>query len=138
MQQKNKVMKLVMCEEIYWEFVRKLRNDERVQNGFISKTIITEEMQQSYMMRHQDNYRIALIKDEPVGYVGVIDNDIRICTHPDFQGQGVGEFLLKSCINIWPGSTAKIKIDNVASLRLFEACGFEKEFFLLKRKNDTI
>jgi L-amino acid N-acyltransferase YncA len=32
-----------------------------------------------------------------------------------------------------PNAAAKVKVDNEASLRLFERCGFEKRFYLLEK-----
>ena len=77
-------MKLVKCNNEYWEFIRILRNDKRVLSGFIKSTYITEEMQIKYMNNHSQFYRIALVNGKPAGYVGVIDDDIRVCTHPDY------------------------------------------------------
>ena len=126
-------MELVECSPQYWEFVRVLRNDERVLDGFIKSVHITEEMQQSYMSNHSQFYRIALIDGKPAGYVGVIDDDIRVCTHPDFQGKGVGKFMINKCMEIWPTAFAKVKLDNEASMKLFEACGFTKKFYILTK-----
>jgi ribosomal protein S18 acetylase RimI-like enzyme len=126
-------MELVECSPQYWEFVRVLRNDERVLGGFIKSVHITEEMQESYMSNYSQFYRIALVDGEPAGYVGVIEDDIRVCTHPDFQGKGVGKFMINKCMEIWPTAFAKVKLDNEASLRLFEACGFTKKFYILTK-----
>lgn len=126
-------MELVKCAPEYWEFVRVLRTDSRVSNGFIEQVSITPEDQQKYMSKYSDNFRIALIDNTPVGFVGVIENDIRVCTHPDYQGKGVGKFMINKCMNIWPEAFAKVKIDNEASIRLFEACGFTKKFFILTK-----
>jgi ribosomal protein S18 acetylase RimI-like enzyme len=126
-------MELVECNKEYWEFVRILRNDERVLSGFIKSIHITEEMQNSYMKNHSQFYRIALVDGKPAGYVGVIDDDIRVCTHPDFQGKGVGKFMINECMTIWPTAFAKVKMDNDASIKLFEACGFTKKFFILTK-----
>lgn len=129
----NKI-KLVNCTSQYWEFVRALRNDKRVLNGFIKSTHITKEMQQNYMNNYSRFYRIALLNNQPAGYVGVIDDDIRVCTHPDFQGKGVGKFLINKCVEIWPDAFAKVKIDNDISLKLFESCGFTKKYYILTNK----
>jgi len=126
-------MELVECTSGYWEFVRVLRNDERVLSGFIKSTHITEEMQNAYMKTHSKFYRIALVDGKPAGYVGVIDDDIRVCTHPDFQGKGVGKFMINQCMSIWPSAFAKVKIDNEASMKLFEACGFTKKYYILTK-----
>ena len=44
-------MELVNCTEKYWEFVRILRNDDRVVDGFLSSKIITQPMQEEYMKK---------------------------------------------------------------------------------------
>ena len=119
-------MELVKCTPQYWEFVRALRNDERVLDGFIKSVHITEEMQIKYMKNHSDFYRIAKVDGNPAGYVGVIEDDIRVCTHPDFFGMGVGKFMIKSAMAIWPTAYAKVKHGNVASDKLFISCGFEE------------
>lgn len=121
------------CKEEYWEFVRVLRNDRRVLDGFIESTYITEQMQVKYMENHSQYYRIALVGNKPAGYVGVIKDDIRVCTHPDFQGKGVGKFMINKCMEIWQSAFAKVKIDNEASLKLFESCGFSKKYIILKK-----
>jgi GNAT superfamily N-acetyltransferase len=123
-------MNLVNCNQEYWEFVRELRNDERVADGFIINAYISQEDQFAYMVKYKEFYRICLIDDIPVGYVGVIDNDIRVCTHPDFQKRGVAKFMIREVIKIWPSALAKIKVDNIASVKLFESCGFKKNFFV--------
>lgn len=126
-------MELVECSKEYWEFVRVLRMDKRVVDGFIDNSEITSEMQERYMRIHSSNYRIALVDGKPAGYVGVIEDDIRVCTHPDFQGKGVGKFMINKCMEIWPTAFAKVKLDNEASLRLFDACGFTKKFYILTK-----
>jgi ribosomal protein S18 acetylase RimI-like enzyme len=126
-------MELVKCTEKYWEFIRLLRNDDRVLNGFIESINITSDMQNNYMNKYSDCYRVALINEAPVGYVGVIDDDIRVCTHPDYQGKGIGKFMINKCIEIWPEAVAKVKLDNLASIKLFESCGFTKKFYILTK-----
>jgi len=126
-------MELVECSKEFWEFVRFLRNDERVQSGFIKSIHITEEMQKEYMSKYSEYYRIALVDGVPAGYVGVIEDDIRVCTDPFFQGKGVGKFMINKCMEIWPNAFAKVKVDNEASLRLFRTCGFRKKFYILTK-----
>ena len=118
-------MELVKCEEQYWEFVRKLRMDGRVIDGFLETTPFTKEQQVGYMTNNYQHYRIALVNGQPAGYVGVLNVDIRVCTHPDFFGMGVGKFMIKSAMAIWPTAYAKVKLGNIASDKLFLSCGFE-------------
>lgn len=127
-------MELVECNTEYWSFIRNLRNDKRVNSQFVEDTYISENTQIEYMKKYSTCYRVALIDGNPVGYVGVIDNDIRICTHPDYQGMGVGRFMLNNCIKIWPHAEAKVYIGNIKSLKLFESLGFTRTFYLLKKE----
>lgn len=136
---KMEEIKLVPCTEDYWEFVRQLRLDPRVSDGFIETRQITPQEQVEYMLVQHQDYRVALVGEEPVGYVGVVDDDIRICTHPDVQGKGVGKFMLAEIQKVWPNAHAKIKHANIASKQLFEAADFElyrsdDEFGYFKRK----
>ena len=126
-------MELTQCSEQYWEFIRILRNDPRVADGFIQTTPITPETQKRYMSTHSQFYRVALVNGIPAGYVGVIEDDIRVCTHPDFQGKGVGKFMINKCIEIWSTAFAKVKVNNEASLKLFESCGFTKKYYYLTK-----
>ncbi len=126
--------KLVDNEPKYYEFIRNLRNDERVKPGFIQSSFITEERQIEYMAKYRDCFRICLDNDAPAGYVGVIDNDIRIATSPSYQKQGVGKFMLQQIETVFPGAVAKIKIENEASLRLFLSGGFKVKYYLLERE----
>jgi len=126
---------LVSCSQEYWEFVRILRLDPRVKEGFIKTTKITEQDQIAYMSEYSNCYRVALFDGKPCGYVGVIENDIRICTDPSFQGMGVGKFMINEIKKIWPEALAKVKVSNEASLNLFKSCGFEIEFFLMSQKS---
>ena len=119
-------MELVKCTLEHWEFVRLLRTDERVVDGFVENVQITQHQQQAYMEKYSDSYRIALFNGEPAGFVGVVDDDIRVCTHPNFQGKGLGKFMIDECMKIWPTAYAKVKLGNVASDKLFLSVGFEE------------
>lgn len=84
------------------------------------------------MAEHADEYVVALIDGKPVGYGGSVDDDIRVCTHPDYQGLGIGRALIIEVMTRFPNSVAKIKVQNVASRRLFESCGFVPTFVLME------
>ena len=136
-------MVIVECTREYWEFVRKLRMDGRVIDGFLETTPITEEQQIKYMTDNSQHYRIALFDGKPAGYVGVLDDDIRVCTHPDFQGLGVAKFMINECVKIWPTAYAKVKLGNIASDKLFLSCGFgvsgrDENFTYYKLKNKMV
>ena len=124
-------LSLVNCTSEYWEYVRLLRLNPRVKKGFIQTTNISQEQQIAYMEKYASCYRIALADSKPCGYVGVIDNDIRVCTDPEYQGLGIGKFMITEIIKIWPDALAKVKVSNEASLKLFKSCGFKVEYHLM-------
>ena len=47
-------------EKRYWEFIRILRSDKRVQEGFIQNSTITKIEQEVYMEKYNNNYYICL------------------------------------------------------------------------------
>ena len=126
-------MEFVKNQEEYWEFISNLRNHDDVKLGFIRQDHISRQNHLHYMEKHGENFYICLVDDEPAGYVGVIDRDIRVATHPDFQGKGVGKFMINALMILYPDSLAKVKIENTPSLRLFEACGFTKRYYILEK-----
>ena len=136
------ILVVVECTKEYWEFVRILRMDTKVIDGFLQTQPITEKQQIKYMADNSLYYRIALLDGKPAGYVGVIEDDIRVCTHPDFFGMGVGKFMIKSAMAIWPNAYAKVKHSNMASNKLFLSCRFEvsgrdEHFTYYKLKNQN-
>ena len=127
----------VKNSENYWEFIRQLRNMDGVRQGFIQQEYINSDNHKIYMKKYGHLYYICTVEGTPAGYVGVIDNDIRVATHPDFQGQGVGTFMIENLMKIEPQAYAKVKVGNEASLRLFEKCGFTKQYYILEKNNET-
>ena len=126
-------LKLVKNNPKYWEFIRRLRNMDGVRQGFIQQEEITEIEQAAYMLEHNNDFWLCLVEDVPAGFVGVIDSDIRVATHPDFQGMGIGAFMIHQIMVICPAAVARVKIENAPSLKLFERCGFKKKYYLLER-----
>ena len=128
------MIKLIKNEEKYWEFLRTLRNDPSVRTGFIQQEQIASADHKRFMEKYGDCYYICLVDNTPAGFVGVIDNDIRVATSPEFQRQGLGKFMIQELGERRPHSIAKVKVENEASLRLFESCGFIRKYYLLEKE----
>lgn len=79
----------------YREFIRQLRMDPRLKDSFVVSGYISKEEQHNYMEKHGLDYWVCLdIDDNPMGFIGVVDNDLRIAVHPDHRNKGVGSFML--------------------------------------------
>jgi len=126
-------MELVKCEEKYWENIRQLRNMDGVKQGFIRQHHIKSREHKLFMQINNDCFYVCVDKEDFLGYTGVIDRDIRVATHPDHQKKGVASFMINEIMKIHPDAFAKVKIDNEASLRLFESCGFKKKYYILEK-----
>lgn len=104
-----------------------------VRQGFIQQKQITPEEHTRYMKKNSKFFYICIDKGEFLGYVGVIEHDIRVATHPKHQKKGVAKFMINEIMKIRPNAFAKVKLENEASLKLFESCGFKKKFYILEK-----
>jgi hypothetical protein len=129
-------LKLVKNEPIFYEFIRILRTDENNIDGFLEKVVITTDQQIKYMEKYSDCYFICLNGETPVGFIGVVGDDIRVCTDHIMKGKGIGHFMVTEIMKIFPNANAKILKNNLASIKLFEKSGYkiydsdEKLFYL--------
>ena len=130
-------LKLKKNSKKYWDFIRILRSDKRVQSGFIKNSTISIKEQEIYMKKYNSHYYVCLYNDIPCGFIGEINGDIRLCTDPQYQGKGVGSFMIREITKLRPNVFAKIKIDNKASLKAFEKAGYVKKYYLLEPKNNS-
>lgn len=131
------MFKLVPNSPEFFGFIRMLRNNDLVKKGFIQQHEITPEEHDEHMRVYGSCYYICLMKGEgPVGYVGVLDGDIRVCVYPTYHRRGVGTFMLQEFFRQHPDCypDCKIKVDNAASLALFQSVGFKVKFYLLERE----
>ena len=127
------MLEFVKNKKQYFEFIRNLRNDSRVQDGFIESSKITQEQQIEYMKTYKNNFYICLSDGNPVGYIRQIDGDIGVCTHPDYWGKGIGSYMINELMKIHPECYARVKLDNIASVKAFEKVGFKKKYYLMER-----
>ena len=135
-------MELILVEnnEVYYDFIRKIRLDKDNISGFVNQSNIEVADHIEYMKKNKNCYYICLLNNEiPVGYVGVVDNDIRICTDPQYKNLGIGSFMLTNIVKIFPEATTKIFKNNTPSLNLFKKCKFniiksDETFFYLKNE----
>jgi RimJ/RimL family protein N-acetyltransferase len=127
-------LQLVNCTEEYWEFVRQLRTNPINQEGFFTVANITPEQQKEFMIHNWSKYKICLANNEPAGYVGLLHgHEITYCVHPNFHGKGVGTFMIENFSKPFSNIDAFVKVDNIASQKVFEKLGWKKQIYY-KRK----
>ena len=126
-------LELVLCTEEYWEFVRQLRMNPINQEGFFTVANITSEQQKEFMTYNWSKYKICLADNEPAGYVGLLNgHEITYCVHPDFHSKGVGSFMIKEFSKPFSSVDAFVKVNNIASQKVFEKLGWKKQIYYKK------
>lgn len=118
-------LSLVKNEEKYYEFIRVLRTHPSNISGFLEQVQISEEQQKKYMSKHSQDYWICLNGEIPVGFIGVVENDIRLAVEPSYKNKGVGTFMVGEISKIDKNATAKVLLDNTPSQKTFEKNNFQ-------------
>jgi len=117
-------LKLVENNKDYYEVIRLLRTDPNNTSAFLEQVEITPEQQLKYMEKYEKNYWICLMNNLPVGFIGVIDTDIRFAVNHNYKNMGIGSFMINEIKNKGIEVTSKVLIDNLPSQKVFEKCGF--------------
>ena len=125
------------CWTEHWEFVRNLRNHPEVKKGFINQENIDWLTHKRYMSEHSKDYWVLLKDGNPIGFVGSVDGDIRIAVVPEENSNGYGKILINHVMEQRPLSQAKVKLENEASIRMFEGCGFKKKYYILEKEDEA-
>ena len=128
-------MKLVDCEQKYWNFVKDLRTDIENQDGFFSVAVISEDGQKKFMSENHQNYKICISEEgDPLGYVGIINNnEITYCVHPKYKGRGIGTFMVSAFGQKNDNILALVKPENIASQKVFEKLNWDKKILYTKK-----
>ena len=61
----------------------------------------------------------------PIGFVGCVEDDIRVAVAHEYQGNGLAVQMIELISKKYPTGKVKIKVDNTASRRAFEKAGYE-------------
>lgn len=112
--------------------ILEIRNLTR--DGFISQETITKEEHYNFMNKYSKDYFVIGYTlpcggmDEIVGFVGVVNGDIRFALRPEYQGYGLGKKLLLFIKEKYPNAIGKVKINNAVSSFAFIKAGFQAWF----------
>ena len=128
------MLKIVPNHKKYWNFIRLLRINSKIQTNFVnSNSNISLEDQKLYMKKHNDDYSICFKDNVPVGCIRIKNKDIGLCVDPNYWGLGIGTFMIKEFVKLHPHGFAQIKLSNKASIRAFEKAGFKKVYYIMER-----
>jgi ribosomal protein S18 acetylase RimI-like enzyme len=130
-------LELIENDPQYFEFIRRLRNHPQLRIGFIQQDEISVVNHANYMLKYSTNYFICLLSGVPIGFIGVIDDDIRLAVDPSFQNLGVARFMVEEIVKIYPTAQAKVKVTNLASMKLFQSLNFTEEFVIFTQPNSS-
>ena len=120
-------LKLVSCDKKYWEFVRRLRIDPKNQAGFLTYANITCEQQSDFMKKNAIRYRVCLLENKPVGYVGLVgEKEVTYCVDSKYAGKGIGTYMINTFGKEFESLEALVKPENIASQKVFEKLGYKK------------
>ncbi len=115
----------------YGDFILELRNT--LINP--SNPLQYDEWNEYLENNHTWFARVALYNSNPVGYVGIFNNEITIAVIPDFQDRGIGLSLLqdmrKSPAFKKEKTYAKVRPENIKSLKAFKKAGFKTKYLHL-------
>jgi RimJ/RimL family protein N-acetyltransferase len=128
-------MKLIDCTSEYWEFVRLLRTNSENTTWFYTQPNISVEGQIEYMSKNSNRYKICLLDNQPVGYVGIIgENEITYCVKPEFKNKGIGSFMVTEFMKTHDELIAYVIPNNISSCKVFEKLNFNKQIYYSYKK----
>lgn len=109
--------------------------------SIVSSEIIKEEDHLKWLEKHLKDILIITYNNESCGDIRFDRNEVAIKLDPKFRGKGIGKKALLKALKDKKDIIAKVVDGNVASMRLFQSCGFKvidhqiqnKGFYILKR-----
>ena len=113
-------MQLIPAVEQYWDNIRKLRNQNSTSFGNSATIQKTEHW--DFMKKHSDTYRVAVCNGQFLGFIGHVQNDLRLACCK--RGCGVGRFMFSHFLTEVGDLEIKVLKDNRASMRFFQKLGY--------------
>jgi RimJ/RimL family protein N-acetyltransferase len=87
------------------------------------------------MSKNSNRYKICLLDNQPVGYVGIIgENEITYCVKPEFKNKGIGSFMVTEFMKTHDELIAYVIPNNISSCKVFEKLNFNKQIYYSYKK----
>ena len=112
-----------------WDFILKIRNEEKYRMYFYEQKKISKEEHYEYLKKMSTNSNffnwIICYDSKDVGYIRILNEDISIMMDLEFNGKGLGTKALKLVENKARENgikklVGKVMIDNEKSKKIFE------------------
>ncbi len=126
-------LELIDSKELAWDYILRLRNENA--SNFIQQHEITKKEHYDFMKKYGKNYFIFYRLCDgckcgscycPCGFIGVVDNDIRLCTDSKYRREGVAVEMLEFVRDHFPIGFGKVKKDNIVNQKAFEKAYYNK------------
>lgn len=130
------MLTLKVCGPQYWESIFNIRNQPSNVDKFGTK-IKDLQTHYRYMATKWDQYYVCLKSENVVGFIGIDNEDLRLCVDENHKRQGIGRFMIEELHNVCSDFllqySVKVKVDNLESLKFFESLGFRKKYYILEK-----
>ena len=73
---------------------------------------------------HNKNYKVCILNNIPVGFIGEVDFDLRLAVHERYQNKGIAKYMLNN-FKAKKHTIGKVKKNNTYSKKLFTSCGWK-------------
>lgn len=126
------------AEQNDWDAILLIRNHPSNCLWFGNPEFITPKVHHAFMSEKGQNYWVCELEDKIIaGWIGVVEGDIRVCVHPRFKQHGLAtkmmQFLYDNEPTLMKTAFAKVKSNNVGSLKLFEKFGFVQTYVYMEK-----
>ncbi len=138
-------LKLRKCIRDDWDIILELRNNF-YKNSFYKQTgILSKEEHYDYMEKQSKNpdffQWMAVIDENVIGYVRILDLDVNIMVSKEFQSKGMGSIILQLLeIEAKKLNMSKliglIRVDNLASKKIFEKNNYKLKLYWFEKQLD--
>jgi len=136
-------LKLRKCIRDDWDTILELRNDFYKNSFYKQTSILSKGEHYDYMEKQSKNPNffqwMAVIDENVIGYVRILDLDVNIMVSKEFQSKGMGSMILQLLeteakkLNM-PKLIGLIRVDNLASKKIFEKNNYKLKLYWFEKQ----
>ena len=130
------------CTKSDWGIILDLRNEFYSRSFVLQDKPLSKEEHYEYMEKQQANPNfhqwMAIIDNNVVGYVRILDSEINIMVVKEYQGKGIGTKMLQLLekeakkLNI-KKLKGLVRVDNLSSKEIFQKNNYELKLYWFEK-----